>query len=437
MSAKETKKTLFALLLGLGVFISPLLARATDYSSANFTVENPVVDSGAPTSSSASFGLGQSLSQIAIGQSASANFQLWSGFQYYFEVKANTLTATAGDAQADLSWTTPTAFLGITVGSYEVGVGTISGSYTFTNVGNVTSFTETGLTNGITYYFRIKALSPAGNFLVFSNEASATPAGAAPTPTPTSGSIGGGVMPAAALVVSGQAYPGAIVTLVRDSAFRLTGVADSTGHFQIRLSNLSAGNHNFIAYATDAAGLRSANFNFDANLTTSITASRSDLVLSPTLTTDYTIIKQGEALTITGSAAPNAPVNISLTGMSSRNLTAQAVASGQFSYQLDTAGLDLGAYSLQAAYAFGSGWSALSLPVTFSVSDRSVARPVLSCGGRSDLNCDGAVNLIDFSILLYFWDGAHSLAANPRADIDQSGSVDIVDFSVMLYDWTG
>jgi hypothetical protein len=53
---------------------------------------------------------------------------------------------------------------------------------------------------------------------------------------------------------------------------------------------------------------------------------------------------------------------------------------------------------------------------------------------RADFNCDGKVNSIDFSILLYYWKSKPPFA-NPRVDINKDGKVDSVDFSIMLYEW--
>jgi len=82
------------------------------------------------------------------------------------------LTATAGNAQVALSWT---ASSGAT--SYTVKRATTSGG-PYTNVANVTttSYTNTGLTNGTTYYYVVSASNSAGSS-ANSSQVSATPSG--------------------------------------------------------------------------------------------------------------------------------------------------------------------------------------------------------------------------------------------------------------------
>jgi hypothetical protein len=55
-------------------------------------------------------------------------------------------------------------------------------------------------------------------------------------------------------------------------------------------------------------------------------------------------------------------------------------------------------------------------------------------GRMADVNCDGRVNLTDFSILLFFWQ--QRTPSNGRADMNNDGIVDVVDFSIMLFQWT-
>src|SRR6185369_8893165 len=68
------------------------------------------------------------------------------------------LTATPGNAQVALSWT---ASSGAT--SYNVKRSTVSGSgYATVNSPTGTSYTNTGLTNGTTYYYVVSAVNASG-----------------------------------------------------------------------------------------------------------------------------------------------------------------------------------------------------------------------------------------------------------------------------------
>ena len=57
------------------------------------------------------------------------------------------------------------------------------------------------------------------------------------------------------------------------------------------------------------------------------------------------------------------------------------------------------------------------------------------CDTHGDINKDGKIDIVDFSILLYFWHDVN--ISNPCADINQDGKVELTDFSIMLYWWTG
>ena len=90
------------------------------------------------------------------------------------------LAATGGNAQVGLSWT---ASAGAT--SYNVYQGTTSGGESTTALATgitTTTYTNTGLTNGTTYYYEVKALNSVGAS-GYSNEASATPSTSGTTTT--------------------------------------------------------------------------------------------------------------------------------------------------------------------------------------------------------------------------------------------------------------
>ncbi|MEN6328387.1 MAG: S-layer homology domain-containing protein [Syntrophomonas sp.] len=98
-------------------------------------------------------------------------------------------SATAGDAHVDINWSPAAGATGYNIywsatsGSYGTALATVGGS--------VNSYDATGLSNGTTYYFAVKATNSGGNS-GYSNEVSATPQVAAPgapvLQTPTAGS---------------------------------------------------------------------------------------------------------------------------------------------------------------------------------------------------------------------------------------------------------
>ena len=85
------------------------------------------------------------------------------------------LLATAGDAQVALNWAAPTSNGGAAITGYKIYRGTVPGGETFTGITVAgTSHTDTGLTNGTTYFYKVSAVNVVGEGSL-SAEASATP----------------------------------------------------------------------------------------------------------------------------------------------------------------------------------------------------------------------------------------------------------------------
>lgn len=181
----------FFFLYSLLYILNPIWAHAEVFSSTNFRILDPILDTTSGYSTSTSFSLFQSIGQIGLGTSTASSFQLNSGFLTFPTTTIPVVTAAAGDGQVSLSWTAATGALGWTIGGYNVGQGTASsGPYTYTSTGSGLSSTRSGLTNGTTYYFVVRPEDAFGNSVATSSEVSATPVAAAETPTPSGG--GGG-----------------------------------------------------------------------------------------------------------------------------------------------------------------------------------------------------------------------------------------------------
>ena len=87
------------------------------------------------------------------------------------------LAATAGSGSVSLTWGAPTSNGGAAITGYNVYRGTSPAGESATPVATnvaMTSFTDSGLVNGTTYYYTVAAVNSAGTS-PYSNEASATP----------------------------------------------------------------------------------------------------------------------------------------------------------------------------------------------------------------------------------------------------------------------
>ena len=84
------------------------------------------------------------------------------------------LSAIAGNAKVSLSWLAPLNG-GSIITNYNIYRGTVSGGETLhTTVGNILSYTDTGLTNNVRYYYQISAVNAIGES-VLSSEINAKP----------------------------------------------------------------------------------------------------------------------------------------------------------------------------------------------------------------------------------------------------------------------
>jgi len=125
----------------------------------------------------------------------SANSSQVSATPQAIPVAPTNVTATAGNAQVALSWS---ASSGAT--SYNVKRSTTSGGpYTTISSPTTTSYTDTGLTNGTTYYYVVSAVNTAGES-ANSSQVSATPSSSvSSTVALDSSSAGQGALSASSL----------------------------------------------------------------------------------------------------------------------------------------------------------------------------------------------------------------------------------------------
>ena len=421
------------------------VAHAQDASSANYQVLAPVITNGGGYATSTNFSVLGVISEFAHGTTTSLSFGSSLGFAAYPSVSTPAVSATAGDALVSLSWTASEGFSGWTVSGYDVGQSTTSGGpYTYSSVGNVTSSSRTGLTNGTAYYFVVNPKDAFGNRIATSTQVSATPVAAESTPSPapsTSPSGGGGggtvsspVSAGATVTISGRAYPSSQVTVLKDGQIEIRTIAGPDAMFTASLTGLQAGAYNIAVYSEDKNGNRSTTFTFPVQVTAVATTNIGGIFLAPTISVDKSEVRRGDNIAIFGQSVPKSDITISIH--SSQELFAKTTtdAQGAYLYTLDTTPLDTGDHMTKSKAAIKGEISSFGRAVSFVVGTQNVAAVQIKTVEKGDINGDNKVNLIDFSVAAYWY---KRLSPPLAIDLNKDGMVDLIDFSIMAFYWTG
>lgn len=239
--------------------------------------------------------------------------------------------------------------------------------------------------------------------------------------------------PPTAVIFKGIAYPSSTVTIQKDGVTVVQVPADPQARFDITVGSLSAGTYTFGVYATDSLSRQSPSSSFTVTLTTGTTVTITGIFLGPTIVADRTSLSLGETVTVFGATSPSSTVHVYVASDEEREYTTKAGTDGLWTKQLFADDLQTGDHVARSKAEDPEGLiSEFSNSVAFTVA--SVTNP--NAGYiDADINMDGNVDIIDFSILLYYW--LQRNPANARADINHDSTVNIIDFSVMLYFWTG
>ena len=265
-----------------------------------------------------------------------------------------------------------------------------------------------------------------------------------PSPTaPTSlGAVGGGgggtvYLPSENQVIfCGRAYPGSTVYLLKDGILLATAQADPQANFDITVRRLSRGNYNFGLYTKDKEGQSSVMDTYPVFLSDGVEVRICGLFFAPTIALSNDEIRRGEILTIFGQSAPGIEVSLFVNSESDLIKKVKSDKYGMWAYNLDTTVIEFGEHTARARARKENEYSNFSKAVSFFVGKISKKREEVSCS-RYDLNCNGRINLVDFSILAYWWKRPLTAEAKQRVDFNGDGKVDLIDFSILAYHWTG
>ncbi len=275
-----------------------------------------------------------------------------------------------------------------------------------------------------------------------------------PPPPPPSGGGGGGggggtapppidpnLFPTTGVVFIGKAYPSSNISLLQNGRLIVRTISGPDASFLISISNATPGNSNYLIVAEDPFG-RQSSFNVPVVVTASATTTVSGIFISPTLDLSKRQMNIGDNLIFFGRSVPQSDVTIQVNSETELFLKTKADISGGYLYTLDTSILNVGLHDAKSKSAYNEQVSEFGSPVSFSLLDKNVPIPdepitpeePENCSLSGDLNKDCRVNLIDFSILAYWYK-----RPNPPANVDVKADkrIDLADFSILASQWTG
>lgn len=237
--------------------------------------------------------------------------------------------------------------------------------------------------------------------------------------------------PLANLRVSGWTGPGTFIIIAETDAVIGTDVSNQIGGFNHLFSGLVPTTHYLTLYGIDEDGLVTSPVPLQIYTAAFQETSLSNILLSPTIITNANSFYPGDAIIATGSALPESDITL-FVDSPLRAYYTTASSSGKWQYTITNSNEYI--YGDYRIYAMAQNTIGLQSLVSHSQLFSIVASGSAgtACGDIShgDLNCDGNINLTDFSILMYYWG-----TQNAAADINFDYLVNLADFSILMYWW--
>jgi hypothetical protein len=257
------------------------------------------------------------------------------------------------------------------------------------------------------------------------------------------GGGGGKSRTKAQVVLTGYAYPKSVVTVLKDAQIVTTATAGADAKFQINVTGLSSGSYNFSVYTKDTQGTRSSKVSFPVSLSKGILAKVDNIFIAPTIRLDKTEVKKGDTLNFSGQTLPDSEVTFKVSSGATSSVKIKADSTGKYTHGLSTAPFNFGTYLITTRALSGRVISSESFAIQFEVGNQTVLTttpPIQKeCPAKADLNNDCLVNLIDFSIVTFWFNKTFtaSFTAREKEELNGDGKINLVDLSLVAFYWTG
>jgi hypothetical protein len=237
------------------------------------------------------------------------------------------------------------------------------------------------------------------------------------------------------VTITGFASPRSEVVALVDGDIAKRATAGANGAYEIVITAIARGAYTFGVYAVDSNKVKTSTYSTSLTVAGARASTLSNIHLPPSIRVTPDPVDPGQQLVVTGYTLPNATVTLENekegSTVSRKQFTTQSDGSGRWTLTIETNGFQSGTYKMRAKAEQTGGIKTNFSGYTLYGVGQSATRPL-----STDLNRDGKVNLVDFSILLFWWntDAGNS---DPSADINGDKKVNLTDFSILLFNWTG
>jgi hypothetical protein len=251
------------------------------------------------------------------------------------------------------------------------------------------------------------------------------------TVTPGGGGSGSIPFPQTGVRFSGEAYPFAKVTLLKEGEEQVTVTAEVDGKFFITLEEQYSANILYSLIAEDLNGERSLLINYPLVVQSGFLTHLSGIRFPPTISVDKVEAKVNSFITVTGYALPSRELEAVIGGEGAAIFSFTSSTNGTYKIVVPLSNLPKGDYTVSVKY---KGDARVSKLVRFSIGTADILRPEVLLNIPGDCNSDRIINLVDFSILA-FWYG--KLKPPTCVDTNRDGKINLTDFSILAFYWTG
>lgn len=250
--------------------------------------------------------------------------------------------------------------------------------------------------------------------------------------TPGGGGGASGIsLPETGVRFSGQAYPNALVSLLKQGEVKAVVKANKFGDFSITLEENYDSNTLFSLYAEDVLGNRSLLINYPMVVQVGFITHLSGIRFAPTIVTDKAQVLFGDYLTVSGYALPKMEMEITIEGVEEKIFSLSSSKEGSYKMVLPLISIPEGDYVVFINYVKDARISKL---VKFIIGELNIFNTEIMLNIPGDCNADRIINLVDFSVLA-FWYGKD----NPPlcVDTNKDNIINLIDFSILAFYWTG